>query len=58
MHHKFALFDKECLINGSFNWTRSASTKNEENITLLYDNNLVSAFNGTFESLWIESEAI
>lgn len=25
MHHKFALFDGQVLINGSYNWTRSAA---------------------------------
>jgi len=54
MHHKFALFDRQVLLNGSFNWTRSASMKNEENITLLHDKNLISAFATTFEDLWDE----
>lgn len=30
MHHKFALVDGAWLLNGSFNWTRSASVNNEE----------------------------
>lgn len=32
MHHKFALVDGAWLLNGSFNWTRSASVNNEENL--------------------------
>lgn len=55
MHHKFALFDRKELLNGSFNWTKSASIKNEENITVLHDASLVDAFGKTFESLWLES---
>ena len=58
MHHKFAIFDQKILINGSFNWTRSASTVNEENITVLYDASLISSFSETFESLWQESTRI
>jgi phosphatidylserine/phosphatidylglycerophosphate/cardiolipin synthase-like enzyme len=58
MHHKFAIFDQSTLINGSFNWTRSASTVNEENITVLYDANLISDFSENFESLWDAAEAI
>lgn len=52
MHHKFALFDKQLLINGSFNWTRSATTKNQENIVLSYEPQLLEEFSGLFEKLW------
>ncbi|MCH8828486.1 MAG: hypothetical protein IID45_02800, partial [Planctomycetes bacterium] len=31
MHHKFALFDGAKLLTGSYNWTRSAASNNEEN---------------------------
>jgi phosphatidylserine/phosphatidylglycerophosphate/cardiolipin synthase-like enzyme len=58
MHHKFALFDQATLINDSFNWTRSASIKNEENITVLFEKHLVNAFHKTFESLWTECQEI
>lgn len=52
MHHKFAVFDNHVLLNGSFNWTRSASEVNEENILLTTDTDLVSAFAGRFDTLW------
>lgn len=52
MHHKFALFDGERLINGSFNWTRSASKYNSEDITLTDDSRHVQAFSRHFEQLW------
>ena len=29
MHHKFALFDGTWLLNGSYNWTRSAAQVND-----------------------------
>jgi phosphatidylserine/phosphatidylglycerophosphate/cardiolipin synthase-like enzyme len=58
MHHKFALFDQRFLINGSFNWTRSATTSNEENITVLYDKHLIDSFSNTFVSLWSECKSI
>jgi len=51
MHHKFAIFDNRILLNGSFNWTRSATQVNEENIVLCYDPKLVSLFTGQFETL-------
>lgn len=52
MHHKFALFDGRRLLTGSFNWTRSASEQNEENLIVTPDPVLVAAFRGRFEALW------
>ncbi len=52
MHHKFALFDGKWLLNGSFNWTRSASDFNQENILITPDALLVQAFAAQFERLW------
>lgn len=52
MHHKFALFDNEWLINGSYNWTRSASSENEENVVLSNDPQLLRDFGKLFEDLW------
>ncbi|NQZ05811.1 MAG: nuclease [Algicola sp.] len=54
MHHKFAIFDKQILLNGSFNWTRSASKNNNENIVVDATPHLVSSFQETFDSLWEE----
>jgi cardiolipin hydrolase len=52
MHHKFALFDGTWLLNGSYNWTRSACEHNEENLVASNDPALVAAFQGEFERLW------
>ncbi len=52
MHHKFAIFDRARLINGSYNWTRSAAANNEENITDTGDPALLVAFQREFDSLW------
>ena len=52
MHHKFALFDGRILLNGSYNWTRSAAADNEENIVLSSDVSLLAGFSAQFERLW------
>lgn len=52
MHHKFAIFDDSILLSGSYNWTRSAATKNEENIIVQSDEHLVKKFADVFEDLW------
>ena len=52
MHHKFAIFDGELLLNGSYNWTRGAAENNEENIIITSDRRLIESFAAAFESLW------
>lgn len=52
MHHKFALIDGEWLLNGSFNWTRSASERNEENLVATNDPELLRSFQRCFDDLW------
>jgi cardiolipin hydrolase len=52
MHHKFAIFDGTWLLNGSYNWTRSACEHNEENLVASNDPALVGQFQRAFEQLW------
>ena len=54
MHHKYAVFDGTILVNGSFNWTRSASMSNHENIVVTNDPECVVPFKNMFEKLWKE----
>lgn len=54
MHHKFAIFDRRILLSGSFNWTRSASLGNHENLLVTDDPRLTKPFNKEFERLWKE----
>lgn len=52
MHNKFALFDGRQLANGSFNWTRTATEYNDENLVVTNDRNLVRSFAQEFEEMW------
>ncbi|MBL8924481.1 MAG: DUF1669 domain-containing protein [Myxococcaceae bacterium] len=52
MHHKFAIADGARLLNGSFNWTRSASRVNEENVLVTSEGTAVAAFRAEFDRLW------
>lgn len=56
MHHKFAVVDRSTLINGSYNWTRSAANENHENIVIDTDPQLVVAFEREFELCWSLAE--
>ncbi|MFT7641664.1 MAG: cardiolipin hydrolase [Pirellulaceae bacterium] len=54
MHHKFAIFDHKSLLTGSYNWTRSAASYNEENIIVSRERELVNEFSTEFNRLWKE----
>ena len=50
LHHKWCVIDKKTLLLGSANWTKSAFTKNEDCIFMLY--NLTKEQNNHFEKIW------
>jgi len=54
MHHKFAIFDASTLVTGSYNWTRSASEGNCENIVVIGDRSLLGRFREEFDRLWLK----
>lgn len=57
MHHKFAIFDRDTLLTGSYNWTRSAERANQENVVLTDDPRLTGDFQGCFDRLWRSFDA-
>ena len=52
MHHKYAIFDRQLLLTGSYNWTRSAARANHENIVVTDDPRLTERFTSNFDELW------
>lgn len=52
MHHKFALIDNSTLLNGSYNWTRSAANDNYENLVISESPALIRQFRELFDVLW------
>ena len=54
MHHKFAVVDRRVVTTGSFNWTRSANERNQENVVVTDDPRLVVQFQDEFDRLWSE----
>ncbi|WP_309384829.1 phospholipase D-like domain-containing protein [Cerasicoccus frondis] len=54
MHHKFAIVDDERLLTGSYNWTRSAASHNQENLLITNDGDAVEAYEAEFAKLWVE----
>ena len=54
MHHKFIIIDSNVLETGSMNYSENAKTNNE-NIFIIYNNKIASAFLAEFERLWVVS---
>ncbi len=54
MHHKFAIFDQQRTLTGSYNWTRSAEKYNHENILITENSQVTKNFKREFDSLWDE----
>jgi len=53
MHQKFAVIDRRILFTGSYNWTHSADSSNDENLLLFRDAGpLAEEYRKTFLSLW------
>lgn len=52
MHHKFCVVDKRVLITGSYNWTKSAADRNQENLLIMEDPKMVRSYLHEFEKLW------
>jgi len=54
MHHKFAIIDNRLLLTGSYNWTFSANNRNDENIMVIDDPEIIEIFQNQFVSLWTD----
>ena len=52
MHHKFAVIDNCLLLTGSYNWTFSANNRNDENLMVIDDPELIEIFQNQFIKLW------
>jgi len=52
MHNKFAIIDNRLLLTGSYNWTFSANHRNDENLMVIDDPEIIEIFQNQFEKLW------
>jgi phosphatidylserine/phosphatidylglycerophosphate/cardiolipin synthase-like enzyme len=55
MHNKFAVIDGRTVLTGSFNWTVTADTKNDENLLVITDKELAQKYVKQFNRLWAKS---
>lgn len=52
MHQKVLILDHETVVLGSYNFTKSAETRNDENILIIHDPQIAAQFLAEFESLY------
>ncbi len=53
MHQKFAVIDRRFVVTGSYNWTHSAETLNDENLLLFRDAGpLAEEYRKAFFRVW------
>jgi tetratricopeptide (TPR) repeat protein len=54
MHNKFAIIDNRILLTGSYNWTFSANHRNDENLMVIDDPEIITQYQNQFEKLWFD----
>ena len=55
LHHKVIIIDNRIVITGSYNMTRSAEIRNDENILIIHNETIAGIYQGEFS--WIYEEA-
>lgn len=58
MHHKFVIIDNKKLLTGSYNWTRTGSDVNNENVLLTTNSRIVKSYKNEFKRLWKEMKPL
>lgn len=56
MHHKVFILDNSTVITGSFNPTKNADEKNDENLLIIHDADVAREYMKEFAYVWGESQ--
>jgi phosphatidylserine/phosphatidylglycerophosphate/cardiolipin synthase-like enzyme len=57
MHHKVIILDENTVIFGSYNFTNSAETKNDENLIVVYNKEIAAQFMAEFQRVYAQAQA-
>lgn len=52
MHHKVFIIDESIVVIGSYNFSQSAETRNDENLLIIYNEAIAQQFLMEFERVW------
>ena len=56
MHHKTMIIDGRIVVTGSYNFSRSAETRNDENLVFIYNQPIASFFTQEFQRIYQQSQ--
>jgi phosphatidylserine/phosphatidylglycerophosphate/cardiolipin synthase-like enzyme len=56
MHHKTMIIDEEVVITGSYNFTRSAEERNDENLIAVYNEQIAGFFLKEFQRVYQQAQ--
>ncbi|GAB4456211.1 MAG: phospholipase D-like domain-containing protein [Anaerolineales bacterium] len=56
MHHKVFIIDRSIVVLGSYNFSRSAEEKNDENILIIYDPQIAGFFLQEFQRIYARGQ--
>jgi phosphatidylserine/phosphatidylglycerophosphate/cardiolipin synthase-like enzyme len=55
MHHKVIIIDGQVVVTGSYNFSRSAKTRNDENTLIIHSPEIAAQYVAEFERVWLEA---
>ena len=56
MHHKVMIIDESIVIFGSYNFTNSAETRNDENLLVIYNDDIAEQFIAEFQRVYAQAQ--
>jgi len=56
MHHKVMIIDEGIVIFGSYNFSNSAETRNDENLLVVYNQDIAAQFMAEFERVYAQAQ--
>ncbi len=56
MHHKVMVIDQNIVIFGSYNFTNSAETRNDENLLVVYNEDIAAQFIAEFQRVYAQAQ--
>jgi phosphatidylserine/phosphatidylglycerophosphate/cardiolipin synthase-like enzyme len=56
MHHKVIIIDQKIVITGSYNFTNSAETTNDENVVIIFSPEVAAQYMGEFQHVYQQAQ--